>query len=862
MNTRELQRTTATLLGVAVVFWAVWGEAARALSLPLDRLSAITEVELQAAAALESGPIPISALWRLYSTVLGVRTWQVPLPVRPRALFYYKPPEDMALLYRSAEGKPWTAATSLKHSPELPGWSVNKSWTFTSRSLQVRRRAEQGPPAAWEYAVRYGRATDREGALRPTEADVRDPDFVLRSAQVDDTTRHGLYLPAPGLARFDLQVPEGAVLELDSTLLPPEAADPATASDGATLVVELRKGDTTVELARRAPQVRRTDRLRLDLAAWGGQDVSITLRSEGGEDTDYDYLFVADPIIRQPEADPQRVVILFIDTLRADHLSLYGYDRPTSPNIDAWAAGGTAFTNARSVAPWTLPSSRTMLTGVQPESWGLLPTLQERFREAGWATGFFAGNVYLSSNFEMADGWGTQRCVNWPGAEVEVSRARRFLRDYPDRSAFVVVHFMDMHLPYREPLSYRRRFAGERPPALAADNFQRTDVVRAEKKMGPAGKEYVMGRYDNSLAYLDDSLSGFLRELGEDTTVVLLSDHGEEFWDHGGFEHGHTLYDELLRIPLVLRGPGIPTGTSDTPVSLLDVAPTLAKAAGLSTEGMTGIPLQDLLNIKGSAEISNRPLSFGRPLYGERRWGVIDDGKKYTTTEGEQALFDLRADPQEQKDIAADLEDPTPWARRMSQGLGRPVGLGLRLVAGDGRLKGDVVAELDTPGGWAAAVVGDDPLNASAGAAVIEGTIARLTWKGGHNDVRELYAVPARPMAEALPELVIRMIGGETPMELSRAWSGDTLPTMDKFGSPLFEGRFKNRSMKVTWALVPIPPERGRALSGMDGEMEDALKALGYMDDHPSDHVDKTDKSDKSVPAPRGPAGVAPPPVR
>ena len=116
--------------------------------------------------------------------------------------------------------------------------------------------------------------------------------------------------------------------------------------------------------------------------------------------------------MRTPTENPKTVLLLFLDTLRQDHLSLYGYDRPTTPRLDEWSKDASVFTNARSVAPWTLPSARTMMTGAHPERWSKAPTVQSHFAEHGWATAFIAGNIYLSSTFEMADGWGTHRCVN------------------------------------------------------------------------------------------------------------------------------------------------------------------------------------------------------------------------------------------------------------------------------------------------------------------------------------------------------------------------------------------------------------------------------------------------------------------
>jgi len=180
---------------------------------------------------------------------------------------------------------------------------------------------------------------------------------------------------------------------------------------------------------------------------------------------------------------------------------------------------------------------------------------------------------------------------------------------------------MDMHLPYTEPRKYKGRFAGPRPASLSKDDFHRSEVMKAD--LTDADKQYIRDRYDQNLAYIDDQIARFMDGLPEEATIMVVSDHGEEFWDHGDFEHGHSLYDELLRIPMVIRGPGVTAGRFQEPVSMIDVAPTLAMAAGLDGESMLGWPLQSLADGSRRAEFMARPQAFGRPLYGLRQWGSL-----------------------------------------------------------------------------------------------------------------------------------------------------------------------------------------------------------------------------------------------
>lgn len=790
----------------------------------------LLEVQLPAGsrAAQVQDTVEVPGGWLLVSTVDGVRTWQAPLPVRPRTLFFHRPPEGMDLVRREA-GQDWAQAKVVTHKGGLEDAHDADSWEFNSQVLRVRRRSSQGPPAAGEYAVRYAKAADRERGLQRASFDGSDVDFVMRSFQVDDTTRHGLLLPAPARAAFEVQVPAGAVFSFSAGILPPEAALAGAHSDGAELIVKIDGAEIGRQPLREGAQQDR----RLDLAAWAGRQVRLELQVEPGPTADLDYAFIGSPVLFTPEPDPPRVVVLFVDTLRQDALSMYGYHRPTTPGLDAWAQGGTVFEQARSVAPWTLPSTRAMFLGTQPERWSEAITVQERAARAGWATAFLSGNVYLSSNFEMDRGWGTHRCVNWPTADVQIRRARRWLAEHPDRPALLVLHLMDMHLPYTEPRAYRHRFAGAHFEALGDEQFQRSEVLKALSRIGDEGKQYIRDRYDNNLAFVDDQLAGFLGDLGPQDTVVLLADHGEEFWDHGDFEHGHTLHEELVRVPLVLVGPGVPAGRSDLPVSLLDVAPTLATAMGLSTQGMTGQPLQVAVDGGARGDLSGRPIGFGRPLYGQRRWGVVDEGLKYTQHDGRERVFDLGADPTEARDLVATGQAPVAaLVQALGEAVERPVVTVLRLVPARSTSADDLVVTARLPGGLRRAWAAEDPLQSVA--VQVESAVdnqVTITWKGRTTGDQEAYLLPELPLEQALRQIEITVQHRGPPATLAPVQTLDWPQPWQ--GSPitLLRGRSGGRTVAVDYARVPLPAEDATKLVGVDAELQEDLKALGYFEE-------------------------------
>lgn len=791
-------------------------------ALPLDRLPAAT-LELPDQSR-ESVPdrVSVSGPWRLVATVGGVRTWEAPLPVRPRTLFFHKPVDDLAV-YRNDGGE---GAQKLGHEGDISGWGEVDTWSFSSRALRVRRAAAEGPPGPESYTVRYTRAVEREASMNLVQSESTPEDFAFRSLQLDDTTRHGVLLPAPARATWSLTVPDGAVLDLDCILLPPEAADPAARSDGAALTVSVRSAAGRTELLSVSPRLGGYDRHRVDLAAWAGQEIELELATSPREEPFLDYVFVADPTVHVPEEAPPRVALIFVDTLRADHLSVYGYERQTTPGLDAHFEQGAVFEQGRSIAPWTLPSARTMVTGALPEAWGQVPRLPARFADAGWATAFLAGNVYLSSNFEMADDWGTHRVINWPNADVQVDRALDYLDAHPDRPVFLLLHLMDMHLPYTEPPSYRSRFAGDAPPQLSAYSFHRSSVVKAARKMGEAGKQYVVDRYDNNLAFVDDELVRFLGHLGPQDTVILVSDHGEEFWEHGGFEHGHSLHEELLRVPVLWRGPGSGQGRHAEPVSLLDIAPTLAVAAGLPTDGMTGWPLQDLVSGERRAEFAARPQAFGRPLYGMRRWGVLHGGTKYTTHLGADARFELAEDPGEQDDRFRPGEDAAAHRDAMSAALGTPVRQAMRLMPTKGR--GELVLEMTVEGGVDGAFAAQDPRMLSEARVTVDGDRVRVVWAKGQAAQREVYVVPTLPVEQAALGLSGQVLSDRGIADFDPSVASPA--AADGLSRTFARLKGEGRTISVSYVTVPVFAQDATQLAGFDDESKGALQVLGYVD--------------------------------
>ncbi len=393
-----------------------------------------------------------------------------------------------------------------------------------------------------------------------------------------------------------------------------------------------------------------------------------------------------------------KVILLTIDTLRADHLGCYGHHRPTSPVMDAIASEGTLFWNARSQSPWTLSSIASFMTSTYPSVNAVLTghnkledariTLAEKMRDAGMLTQAIVTNGWLQDVFGTAQGfdgyhhsgdvfnWGRyQRMLwmriarrFWPNlfplfrtflAKDVVDRAIEWLGLHHDRDFFLWIHTVDPHDPYQPPREYAGFFEDTPYTGRFKESSGFLNNLRSGARLTPEDKEHFRVLYDREIRYTDDQVGRLvqaMRELGiwDQTLFIISSDHGEEFWEHDGIMHGHTLYDENLRVPLIFRLPGrIPAGrVIHEPVRLLDLMPTILDFYGLDgSPEMQGVSLVPL--IEGRAMPSN-PAFAEALLYFDELKAILKDGYKLilNPSSGKTMLFDLVNDPAERWDLA------------------------------------------------------------------------------------------------------------------------------------------------------------------------------------------------------------------
>ncbi len=704
------------------------------------------------------------------------------------------------------------------------------TYGFDREYLYVGVPSGDPAPEMADYFVKYPRATDAERGLNRGSSDTDDAGFALRSITVDTESRHGLYLPAPGRASWAVTVPDDGVLTFRGTVLPPAIAD-SRSSDGASVIVEVTAGGEPKEAGRAPVTLDAWSEHRFDLSAWSGQDVEVTFRSDPGESSVFDYVFLEGPALYTPSDAPRRVVLVFVDTLRPDHLGLYGYDAaPTSPTLDRWATDGVVFEQARGVAPWTLPSARAALSGAQPEQWYEEAPLSERLAAAGFHTEAIVSNAFLSQPFDMHRGWTHFSYGHLQPASDIVEQAADVLERHADRDVALLVHFMEPHLPYEEPWTYRWQFAGLRPRALESLTRHWLFELPSDDPSLPEIREHVVDRYDANIRVVDDQLLSLLGEAGTDATVVLFSDHGEEFWEHGSFEHGHTFYDELLHVPLVIRSPGLPMEARvDAPVSLLDIAPTVLELEGLPSEVRHGRSLVPLAwePEAVSGQFESRPQGFGRPLYGPDGWGVLANGHKWYGRGGEREAFDLETDPGELQDLIGQL-DETAFPPAMAQSLEREVVLAWRVKIFQRSASGDVQLRFRHPGGFAQAWSAYDPRGRAEAAApeIQEDGSVRLTVSPGGEAPAAIYLVPAQADPLDCRGLEIAIRGPMLSLAGTCKMPPKSLGADKQIMLQVGDNRW-GAAVDLEWAPIPA----GVAVSGFSSELESQLRELGYVDE-------------------------------
>jgi arylsulfatase A-like enzyme/tetratricopeptide (TPR) repeat protein len=349
------------------------------------------------------------------------------------------------------------------------------------------------------------------------------------------------------------------------------------------------------------------------------------------------------------EDRPRNVLLISIDTLRADHLGSYGFPEDTTPHLDALAREGARFENVFSPVPLTLPAHASLLTGTIPPLHGIhdnlsdglgeeRTTLAELFRGAGFRTGAIVSSFVLDSRFNLDQGFDTYddefeeehkiAFLSERKGDETTRRAGAWLESHRSEPFFLFLHYYDPHDDYAPPPPFDTRFASD--------------------------------PYAGEVAFVDQQVGEVLAKLenlglSESTLVVVTGDHGEMLEEHGEATHGYFIYENALRVPLILRGQGLGPGVVEQRIGLIDVAPTIASLMGLEFPAPVGG--EDLSGwLRGGAPASPRRPHYAESVTPNRYYGlsslfgIVVDRWKYIETERPE-LYDLETDPEESRNV-------------------------------------------------------------------------------------------------------------------------------------------------------------------------------------------------------------------
>ncbi len=521
---------------------------------------------------------------------------------------------------------------------------------------------------------------------------------ISSPVSLGEDARPCLEAPTPSEVRFRVKLPPRPLLTF-AIGIKPKAADEGVTGGKARFVVKAGIESPSSVVFEREIHIARSDQWidqSVDLRPFAGKEIWLSF--EGGKAganatgdaasaLGFAALF-ADPILhdRARYRGGRGVIVVSIDTLRRDHVSVYGYGRRTTPTLEALANEGVVFEDAVTTAPWTLPAHASLLTSLYPSSHGAVdlrrglpddvPSLPLHLQQNGFFTQAVVTHLYLSKQYGFGHGFDGHWYRYDARAEPVTERAISFLRERGDRDFFLFLHYYDPHWHYDPPPPYDRTFDPDYS-GVASGVWWEFKKETADS-IDPRDLRHILALYDGEILYADRQLGrlfGVMREMGifDKSLVVVTSDHGEEFLEHGGWEHQKTLYEEVLRIPLLMKLPGSEGAGRrvSQQVSLVDVPPTILENMGLpAVAGFQGRSLLGL--IRGSEKSSDDPDGPDGPA--DKVWSetqhTVDDshklamrqggnGKKlivsrhHDGSEGSIELYDLAKDPRERNDLVA-----------------------------------------------------------------------------------------------------------------------------------------------------------------------------------------------------------------
>jgi len=390
-----------------------------------------------------------------------------------------------------------------------------------------------------------------------------------------------------------------------------------------------------------------------------------------------------------PSAPAPYVVVIVLDTVRYDALGCNGNPHRPTPHLDSLTVDGVRYENAISSSGWTLPAMASLMSGAWPSIHGGLgrgtnlspvraevPMAAEVLKARGFATAGFANAAFVSPKLGFGRGFDVFDHVyaynqDTRRANETIDAALAYVRDHRTEPTLLFIHLFDPHLDYDPPGNYRNLYTRGRSEPAPPLSLEACLTLQRNDDADPPSRDdidYVSGVYLGEVAFTDAHIGRFLQEfetlgLYDDATIIVTSDHGEEFWEHGGFEHGHTLHDELVRVPLIIKFPAyvsLSRHVVPEQVRVLDVMPTVFDLHDIvPPESFIG---RSLLPLARGGDNVERVAFSESVLYGTRMVSWRTSRYKYIhdIEAGEHALgqlYDCIEDPAERNDLRVALPD-------------------------------------------------------------------------------------------------------------------------------------------------------------------------------------------------------------
>jgi arylsulfatase A-like enzyme len=537
------------------------------------------------------------------------------------------------------------------------------------------------------------RLDDAETDFDPVQfRSVRKDGLLSSPVTLAGETRTSLTPPLPSRLTYQVDVPPDPILSFSIGATPLGDGPLAAAVDFLVYVDPPGNEDPIFSGTLQRHQSNQWMARSVDLSPWSGQRVALTFETKTRTAESVQQPILAawgDPVLagspaKLGELAKPNLILISIDCLRSDHLGTYGYERNTSPNLDRFAEDGVVFETAVSTSSWTLPTHMSMMTGLMPSfhratKWEKLdrsvPYLPEILADHGYQATGVASWVYVSQVYGFERGFDVYRVLEDPTARDVIDAAIEQLRVKKGQNHFLFMHLLDPHWPYLPPNDFLERF-GPRPRDIS--DLQDL-ILHAEPPPSETERDEIIRLYDGEIAFTDQELGRFFEELKalglyDHSLVIVTADHGEAFYEHGHWQHSQTLYEEIIRIPMIVKWPGDSLkGRIRAQVSQVDVFPSVLQAAGIEPPATEFVSLRELVD-------AERRVSEERVVMSEVTWrspnetsmkvsfrtermkflatlaGPVGDDLGVSETRQEE-LYDLVADPDERTNLAAERSE-------------------------------------------------------------------------------------------------------------------------------------------------------------------------------------------------------------